>query len=256
MTRLGLRPDRADVILPAATVLQKVMEVGKMSRIYIPNVGVKEGLLIEMVTELLTGKRPLHRQEVVGALKQVGLKYAYDEAHAIAVTKLALELFEETKPLHRLGDDQRLLLEVAAQLHDIGQFVNYGSHHKHSYYLIKATQLVGLHNDQVEIIANVARYHRKACPKMDHENFRALTPAQRQVVSKLAALLRLADAMDHEHSSKVSGFTLVRKGKTFLLKLKGQGDLLLERWALLRKRDLFEKVFRTRLIVGSKESRA
>jgi len=251
VTRLGLRPDRADVILPAATVLQKVMEVGKISRIYIPNVGVKEGLLIEMVTELLTGKRPLHRQEVVGALKQVGLKYAYDEAHAATVTRLALDLFDETSDLHKLGDDQRLLLEVAAQLHDIGQFVNYGSHHKHSYYLIKATQLVGLHRDQVEVIANVARYHRKACPKMEHENYRALSPAQRQLVAKLAAILRLADAMDHEHSSKVTGFALGKKGRNFTMKLKGQGDLLLERWALLRKCDLFEKVFKVRFVMGA-----
>jgi exopolyphosphatase/guanosine-5'-triphosphate,3'-diphosphate pyrophosphatase len=250
--RLGLRPDRADVILPAATVLLKVLEVAKMGRIYIPNVGVKEGLLIEMVTELLTGKRPLHRQEVVGALRQVGLKYAYDEAHAAAVTKLALELFDATHGLHGLGDDERLILEVAAQLHDIGQFINYGSHHKHSYYLIKATQLVGLHSDQVEVIANVARYHRKACPKIEHENYRALTSAQRQVVNKLAAILRLADAMDHEHSSKVTGFTLDKKGKRFTLRLKGKGDLLLERWALLRKRDLFEKVFRGHLTVQGK----
>jgi exopolyphosphatase/guanosine-5'-triphosphate,3'-diphosphate pyrophosphatase len=154
-----------------------------------------------------------------------------------------------------LGDDERLILEVAAQLHDIGQFINYGSHHKHSYYLIKATQLVGLHSDQVEVIANVARYHRKACPKMEHENYRALGPAQRQVVNKLAAILRLADAMDHEHSSKVTGFTLDKKGKHFTLRLKGQGDLLLERWALLRKRDLFEKVFRGRLTVSGKGSR-
>ncbi len=252
VARLGLRPDRADVILPAATVLLKVMEVAKMGRIFIPNVGVKEGLLIEMVTELLTGKRPLHRQEVVGALRQVGLKYTYDEAHAAAVTKLALELFDDTQSMHGLGDDERLILEVAAQLHDIGQFINYGSHHKHSYYLLKATQLVGLHSDQVEVIANVARYHRKACPKMEHENYRALTPVQRLVVNKLAAILRLADAMDHEHSSKVSGFTLEKKGKHFNLRLKGQGDLLLERWALLRKRDLFEKVFRGRLTVSGK----
>jgi exopolyphosphatase/guanosine-5'-triphosphate,3'-diphosphate pyrophosphatase len=238
------------VILPAATVLQKVMEVGKISRVYIPNVGVKEGLLIEMVTEFLTGKRPLHRQEVVGALKQVGLKYAFDEAHAATVTHLALTLFDNTRALHKLDDDQRLLLEVASQLHDIGQFINYGSHHKHSYYLLKATQLVGLHRDQLEIIANVARYHRKACPKMEHENYRALSPTQRQIVSKLAAILRLADAMDHEHSSKVTGFIMLKKANNFSLKLKGQGDLLLERWALLRKCDLFEKVFKVRFSVS------
>ncbi|HEY5037536.1 MAG TPA: Ppx/GppA family phosphatase, partial [bacterium] len=97
--KLGLRPDRADVILPAALVLQRILEVSKVNRVYIPHVGVKEGLLIDMVSELLTGKPPIHRDEVLSSARRVGAKYAYDGPHAETVSRLAVDLFEKTKKL-------------------------------------------------------------------------------------------------------------------------------------------------------------
>jgi len=251
VTRLGLRPDRADVIIPAITVLQKLIAIGKVSRIYVPNVGVKEGLLIDMVPEFLTGKPALHRDEVLASIRQTGLKYKYDEAHAETVAKLSLELFDKTKKLHRLGDENKLLLEAAAHLHDIGQFISYASHHKHSYYLIRASQHIGLNAFQVNLIANIARYHRKAIPKATHDGYRLLLPRERLIVSKLASLLRLADAMDRDHSSKVKTFRVEFKRPNFAVKLIGQGDMLLERWALLKKCDLFEKTFKIKFSVRS-----
>ncbi len=249
ITRLGLRPDRADVILPAAIVLQKIMEVGRISRVYIPNVGVKEGLLIDMVSELLTGKPALHRDDVMGSLLQTGLKYSYDGQHAHTVTRLALDLFRKTRTFHRLGDEHILLLESAALLHDIGQFVSYAAHHKHSYYLIKAAPLIGLNQNQIEMIANIARYHRKAIPRTVHENYRVLGPKEKIIVSKLAAILRIADAMDHDHSSNVQGFNIQYKRPQFSIKLIGRGDMLLEKWALMKKCDLFEKTFKVKFSV-------
>ena len=251
IVRLGLRPDRADVILPASLVLQKIMQTAKVSRVYVPHVGVKEGLLIDMVSELLTGKRPIHRDEVMGSVRQTGLKYSYDEAHANTVTRLSLDLFDKTRKLHRLGDENKLILEAAAQLHDIGQFVNYAGHHKHSYYLIKSSPIIGLKAEQVELIANISRYHRKAMPKLTHENYRPLLPRDRILVMKLAALLRVADAMDHDHSSKVQSFKIQFKRPNFSIHLVGQGNMLLEKWSLLKKCDLFEKVFKVKFSVRS-----
>ncbi len=251
VTKLGLRPDRADVIIPAATALLQILEVSHSNRVYIPNVGVKEGLLIDMVSELLTGAPPLHHDEVMTSVRRTGEKYSYDEAHAETVSRLSLELFDMTRKLHRLDDGNKLLLEAAARLHDIGQFVNYAAHHKHSYYLIKASSLIGLQPGQVELIANIARYHRKAMPKATHENYRILQPREKVLVSKLSALLRVADAMDHDHSGKVQGMRVEYKRPHFLVKMVGQGDLLLERWALLKKCDLFEKVFKVKFGVKS-----
>lgn len=251
ITKLGLRPDRADVIIPAATALLQILEVSHSNRVYIPNVGVKEGLLIDMVSEFLTGKPPLHRDEVMTSVRRTGEKYSYDEEHSETVSRLALDLFDKTRNLHRLGDDNKLLLETAARLHDIGQFVSYAAHHKHSYYLIKASQLIGLNPEQVEVVANIARYHRKAMPKATHENYRLLNPKEKVTVCKLAALLRVADAMDHDHSGRVQGINVQFKKPHFSLRMLGQGDLLLERWALLKKCDLFEKVFKLKFSVKS-----
>ena len=249
--KLGLRPDRADVILPAALVLQKILEVSKVNRVFVPHVGVKEGLLIDMVSELLTGAPPVHRDEVISAARRIGTKYSYDSKHAETVTRLAVDLFEKTKKLHRLSDDHRLLLEAAAHLHDIGQFVSYASHHKHSYYLIKSAQIMGLKPNQLELVANISRYHRKSVPRIKHESYRALPPRERLLVSKLAAILRVADAMDHDHSSRVNSFLSTYKRPHFSVKLKGQGNMLLEKWSLLKKCDLFEKVFKVKFSIRS-----
>jgi exopolyphosphatase/guanosine-5'-triphosphate,3'-diphosphate pyrophosphatase len=249
--KLRLRPDRADVILPAAIVLREIMKVGKATRVYIPHVGLKEGILIDMVSELLSGKPPLHRDEVLAAAKLLGQKYQYDESHALQVAKLSVELFDKTKKLHRLGDDNRLLLEASAYVHDIGQFVNYAAHHKHSYYLIRSSQIMGLNDHQLELVANIARYHRKATPLLKHDSYRALAPKDRILVSKLASLLRVADAMDHEHASKVQGFKVQYKRPHFSVTLRGHDDLLLEKWSLLKKSDLFQKTFKLKFSVRS-----
>ncbi|HET9870754.1 MAG TPA: Ppx/GppA phosphatase family protein, partial [bacterium] len=249
--KLRLRPDRADVILPAAIVLREIMKVGRASRVYVPHVGVKEGILIDMVSELLSGKPPLHRDEVMAAARQLGKKYDYDEPHAQQVARLSLDLFEKTKKLHRLGDDNRLLLEAAATVHDIGQFVNYAAHHKHSYYLITSSQIMGLSAHQVELVANIARYHRKAVPLLKHDSYRALDPKDRLLVCKLAAILRIADAMDHEHACKVKDFGAQYKRPHFSVTLRGHDDLLLEKWSLLKKCDLFEKTFKVKFSVRS-----
>lgn len=251
VTRLGLRPDRADVIVPAATALRQIMDVSHSPRVYIPNVGVKEGLLIDMVSELLTGKPPLHRDEVMESIQRTGTRYNFDQKHAETVSKLALELFDKTRKLHRLSDEFKLILEAAARLHDIGQFVNYAAHHKHSYYLIKATPLIGLKPDQVDLIANISRYHRKALPKATHDNFRILDLRQKALVWKLASILRVADAMDHDHSGRVQGFRILSTRPQFAIKMIGKGDLLLERWALMKKCDMFEKTFKVKFQVRS-----
>jgi exopolyphosphatase/guanosine-5'-triphosphate,3'-diphosphate pyrophosphatase len=106
-----------------------------------------------------------------------------------------------------------------------------------------ATPVIGLTQSQMAIVANVARYHRKSFPKPQHDAYRVLSPKDRVIVSKLAALIRLADALDNEHASKVTDFTVEYRKPKFVMKLKGEGDLLLERWALVKKSPLFEEVF-------------
>ena len=240
---LRLRPDRADVIVPASIVLQKISRQAGVDEVLVPNVGLKDGLLIDMVQELYGEKKHLHREQVMTSAMQLGRKYLFDEQHGTETARFAIRLFDETKSLHNLNLEYRLLLEVAALLHDIGTFVNVTDHHKHTQYLLMATPVIGLTESQMAIVANVARYHRKSMPKPQHEAYVLLSSKERVVVTKLAALLRLADAMDNEHASKVEDFEVEYKKPKFIMRLKGEGDLLLERWALMKKSAMFEEVF-------------
>jgi exopolyphosphatase / guanosine-5'-triphosphate,3'-diphosphate pyrophosphatase len=249
ISELHLRPDRADVIFPAAIILQKVVRIAGVDELEIPGVGLKDGLLADMIDELYGEGKQIHRTQVIASALQLGRKYGFDEQHALTTARFAVKLFDETRQIHNLTPDHRPLLELAALLHDIGQFVNVSDHHKHTLYLLLATPLVGLNRDRMAIVANVARYHRKSFPKPQHEQYAALPARDRVVVSKLAALLRLADAMDNEHATKVTDFTLEWKKPKVTLRLTGSDDMLLEKWALAKKAAMFEEVFSVRLAI-------
>lgn len=244
-----LRPDRADVIVPAAIVLQKIVQQAGVDEVVIPGIGLKDGVLLELIAELRDQEKHLYREQVIESARRLGKKYAFDEKHASTVAKLALQIFDQTKAFHELDAEARLILEVAAVLHDLGHYVNVSNHHKHTFYLIQASPLIGLTQLQMDIVANVARYHRKSAPKMQHKPYEELAPKHRLTISKLAAILRLADALDHEHASTVESVEVEYKRPRFMFRLKGKGDLLLEKWALVNKRDLFESVFDANVIV-------
>src|SRR5215467_7515913 len=246
---LRLRPDRADVIVPAAIVLLKIVQQAGVDEVIIPGIGLKDGVLLELLSQLHRHDEHLHRDQVVESARRLGKKYFFDEKHANTVAKLAIQIFDQTKEFHELDDEARLILEIAAVLHDIGHYVNVYNHHKHTFYLIQSHPLVGLTPQQMNLVANVARYHRKSAPKMQHQPYEELSPKQRLTVSKLAAILRLADALDHEHASTVDSVLVDYKRPRFIFRLKGKGDMLLEKWALLNKRDMFESVFDGNVVV-------
>ncbi len=175
----------------------------------------------------------------------------FDEGHATHVADLAVSLFEQLSGLHGLEDDDRRTLMAAAILHDIGAFVSYKRHHKHSLYLISQSELPGFSEREMLAVANVARYHRKGEPDPTHEGYAALDGDEQVRVRKLAAILRLADALDREHAHRVRRLRAESDGDEVELHLEGEGDLLLERWALERKSEFFRHEFDVKLKVTS-----
>jgi exopolyphosphatase/guanosine-5'-triphosphate,3'-diphosphate pyrophosphatase len=248
--QLRLRPDRADVIVPASIILQHIVKVAGVDEVLIPKVGLKDGIVIDMMLELYGEKKHAYREQVLASALQIGRKYFFDEQHGTSVSRYAVQLFDQTRTLHNLTLEHRLLLEVAALLHDVGNFVNMTDHHKHSQYLLSATPVIGLSQSQMAVVSNVARYHRKSFPKPQHDAYRVLSAKERVLVSKLAAILRLADAMDNEHAAKVKSFEVEYKKPKFTISLKGEGDLLLEKWALMKKAEMFEEVFSVKVSVA------
>lgn len=252
--QLHLRPDRADVIVPAAIVLQKIVQQAGVDEVLIPGVSLKDGLILEMVSEQFYHEKHLDYDQIITSAMQLGRKYSFDEAHGVAVSCLAVQIFDQTKSLHELDTESRALLEVAALLHDIGLFINASDHHKHTFYILQASSVIGLTPVQMEIVANVARYHRKSEPKLQHKNYEHLSPKHRSTVSTLAGILRVANALDREHTGNVRALDVTFKKPKFLMRLKGEGDMMLAKWALAKRCDLFEEVFGGRLSVEGVEN--
>ena len=184
----------------------------------------------------------------------LGRRCRYPEAHSQHVANLALRLFDQTKTLHGLDDQAREWLEYAALLHDIGYVINPRQHHKHAYYLITHSDLPGLTSTEAEIIAQVARYHRKALPDLKHHSLTALPVRLRKTVMRLGALLRIADGLDRSHFSVVQDVD-VSLGQPVVMTLTTKSEPALEIWTAQSRADLFEKVFRRPIVFKTKPTR-
>ena len=156
--------------------------------------------------------------------------------------------------MHELDSESRTLLEVAAILHDIGQLIGVSNHHKHTLYILETNPVIGLTASQMTIVANVARYHRKSIPKAQHRNFEELSQKYKNIVMTLSAMLRLANALDRDRSGSVKGLDLTFKKPKFVMRLKGEGDMLLAKWALTTRSDMFEQVFGGKVTVEGAEN--
>jgi exopolyphosphatase/guanosine-5'-triphosphate,3'-diphosphate pyrophosphatase len=250
MRKFKLKPDRADVILPASIVLQMIAHEAKIKEVTIPNVGLKDGVLWDMAYSLQENTRISPREQVWTSALRLGEKYHFDAEHAQVVAQHAASLFDQSHDLHNLNEESKLLLEVAALLHDVGHFINTVNHNEHGYYILKASPLVGLSEAQQNIVANIIQYHSKSTPSFQDDGFRNLPPKDRIVVTELSALMRLADGLDVSHTGRVRAIKLEQQKNTWKLKLQGNGDLMLERWALEKRQRLFQDVFGVKFIIA------
>jgi len=246
---LGLREDRADVILPAATVYEQLCTQAGFDLIHVPNVGLKDGIVIDLVDDYARHEPHVERQEqiVLNGAVSLGRRFRFDAAHGRHVARLALSIFDQLEELHKLPRGDRRILIAGAVLHDVGLFINYRRHHKHSLYIISQSELPGLTPKEILMAANVARYHRKGEPSPSHEAFMALSDKDRARVTRLAAIVRIADGLDREHRQSVHDVRARLNDGTLTLELQGTGDMLLEGWAVQRKAALFEKQFGVKL---------
>ena len=173
----------------------------------------------------------------------------YDEDHARHTADLALQLFDATKARHALPDEARALLEYAALLHDIGHHISYPGHHKHTYYLIKNGDLRGFDPAEIEVLANVARYHRRGHPRKKHPGFGGLPREARRTVQMLAGLLRVADALDRSHKQTVRRVLVSERADVLRIQAEARGDCELELWGVGGRTALLEEMLGRRIRV-------
>jgi exopolyphosphatase/guanosine-5'-triphosphate,3'-diphosphate pyrophosphatase len=248
---LNLKEDRADVILPAALVYERLCKLVGADEIIVPHAELREGIVLDLVNGIWYHENLWDKQTLEGAVS-LGRKYMFDEAHALQVARLSLLLFDQLKGIHKLGVKDRQILFAAGILHDIGSFISFKKHHKHALYILSQSDLPGFSQREMQMIANTSRYHRKSEPSMQHVAFSCLRPDEQERVSKLSALLRIADAMDREHLQKITDLrTEVDNGK-LTITIKGKSDLLLERWAFQKKSQYFSDLFNLELYLKIK----
>lgn len=248
----GLELRRADLVPAGALLLASAMELFGFDELTVSEWALREGMLLETVRALqpsetapLTGAVDIRRASV----EALGRRCNWDEAHGRHVARLALQLFDGSHRLHGLGLDDRELLEYAALLHDIGEHVSVLAQHKHTSYLIQHGRLRGFDPQDVLALAAVARYGGRGFPKASHEPFGSLSAKRRGRVVKLAAILRLAAALDRGRAQVVDRVGVELSGGRMRLQLTAAGDAEVEQWAASRQAPLVERVFGRRLAV-------
>ncbi|MEI6052960.1 MAG: Ppx/GppA phosphatase family protein [Opitutaceae bacterium] len=246
----GLDPARADIIVAGAVILDEIFDVLDLKSMTISDFALREGIILDTIEKFYRKKKLDHLHDIrYSSVLHIAENFQYEKNHAQQVARLALQIYDQTETLHHLGINERVYLEAAALLHEVGLFISHTQHHRHSYYLIRNAELLGFTENEKEIVANVARYHRKSHPKIKHEGYNKLDAEEQAIVHKLASILRIADGLDRTHSGVIKEVRCRRFKDvlTFtLLKNKLTGDDL-EIWGAERKKELFEETYNTRV---------
>jgi exopolyphosphatase/guanosine-5'-triphosphate,3'-diphosphate pyrophosphatase len=239
----GLPFAEAETLNPALLVYQVLLHRTGVDRMIVSNVSMRDGLLLDLAREATGQEDEAVLAGVIHSATSIAEKFRVDLDHGQTVAELAVRLFDELKAEHGLGARHRLLLRVAGLLHEVGSVVSNRAHHKHSYYLISNSEIFGLSREEIDIVAHVARYHRRSVPKPSHVDYLSLPRRSRAVVNKLAALLRMSDALARGHVHEVPKLKFQRDGDELIVYVPGEADLLLEERAIAAKGDLFEDIY-------------
>jgi exopolyphosphatase / guanosine-5'-triphosphate,3'-diphosphate pyrophosphatase len=249
----GLNPERADIILAGMILTDELMRHSRTNLLKINAQGIREGLILKSLQERGLIDQCQQKRDWRDSISEFARSCRFDEFHSNQVNRLAQSIFTSIASKHNLTERESELLEAAVMLHDIGYFISYDSHHKHSYHLIRHANLFGFTPREREIIANLARYHRKSKPKKNHENFSGLTAEDQRQVRQLGGILRLADGLDRRRNGQVEEINCRINDGIFELTMIGQGDLSVEHYGANSKGDLFESAFGYKLVITRKE---
>jgi exopolyphosphatase/guanosine-5'-triphosphate,3'-diphosphate pyrophosphatase len=247
----GIKPGRGDIILAAAVVLERVVDVCGFTGIEATEAGLREGVFLGRV--LLSSASPLIADVRGSAVRNLAIQYESDLRHVEHVARLSLQMFDSMveSGLFTPRNDERELLWAAAMLHDVGMTISYDDHHKHSRYLIESAELPGFDPRERALIGQITRYHRKGVPKLG-----AIEPLTEvddaELLDRCSVILRLAEHLERGRDQSVSEARLHTNGDGVDLHLEAGGDLTLPRWSVERygDDDAFERVFGRRLLIG------
>jgi exopolyphosphatase/guanosine-5'-triphosphate,3'-diphosphate pyrophosphatase len=240
----GLDPRRADIVVAGVVLLDTILRRLGAEELTLCDLALREGLVLDYIRR---NKRQIAQIDNIPDVRrrstlELAERCNYYAEHAQQVVRLALAIFDQTRAIHGLTDREREWLEYAALMHDIGAHISYSGHHKHSYYLIKNGDLRGFHPDEIEVMALVARYHRRGTPRRSHAQYAQLPATLRRTVRTLASILRVAESLDRSHAQPISSIEVHDRGDDMTLTIHSDGDAELEVWATERHLEPFQEL--------------
>src|SRR5262245_57963689 len=247
--RFRLPGVEAETLVPALLIYRMLLSQTSARKLVVLDASLRTGVLLDLVDPGGASGAADFETQVLASAEALGHKHRFDREHGRHVASLAMQIFDAFKEEHGLGTRERLMLQVAALLHDIGIFISLRAHHKHSQYVLSSSQIFGLSNDETAMVGNIARYHRRAPPQKSHLPYVALDRQDRVVVDKLAAILRVANALDAEHLQKVTTLRVHRRPREGVLEIEGNGDLTMEILAAQARADMFCDTFGQDLVI-------
>ena len=263
--RLGIPFANAESFVPGLLIHQTFMERLAAEELVVPEISVREGFLLSMIRGIDRELLNDFYSQVSASALSLGRKYHFDENHGRHVTHLSLAMFDALIKEHGMGVYERRLLEAAALLHDIGMYIRSSRHQVHSQYIVTNSEIFGLKQEDLDIIGNVIRYHRDEGPSSSHFEYMALQREERIIVLKMAAILRIADALDRGHSQRIKNISIEKREETLVIRSSGivaeqnnssgearidYGDFSLEQIGLKEKADLFQDVFGYKVVLS------
>ncbi|HIK36525.1 MAG: Ppx/GppA family phosphatase [Geminocystis sp.] len=253
---MGMSEKRAEIIIAGAAILVEAMNMLNADSLIVCERALREGLIVDWMLQhgYIEDRLAYQSQVRPRNVYKIAHKYHVDLPHAERIARFALKIFDSLRgKLHYWGELEREYLWSAAILHNCGLYVSHSAHHKHSYYLIRHSELLGFSEMEIELIALIARYHRKSKPKRKHVGYATLSEGHRKVVRQLSAILRLAIALDRRQIGAIRDLECeydpeYRRIHLHLYPQNPQDDCALELWNLDYKKPIFEQEYNVRVI--------
>jgi exopolyphosphatase/guanosine-5'-triphosphate,3'-diphosphate pyrophosphatase len=250
MQKLKISFAEAEGFVSGVLVCKLLLERTSAAQVIVPLIALREGLLIDLTQGIDSHRQEEFFSQIIASAVNLGRKYHFDEPHNRHVADLCMVLFDALSREHGMTRRERMMLEAAALLHDIGMFIRASAHQLHGQYIVANSEIFGLHREEIGVISNVIRYHRGDPPSPADIDYVALEREGRILVLKMASILRVADALDRGHSQRIKTISVERKSETVILHTGDSRDLSLELMGLEEKAGLFQDVFGYKVILS------
>lgn len=247
--------DKAEVLLPSMAIYNEFLKLTNAEIIAAPALFLADALLYQVLCSKQSTKwDDMFEKSTVLSVQNLAKRYHSFGKHEINVCKYSLKIFDKIKKIHGLGKRERLYLQIAAILHDIGKFINLKRHYENSYNIVRNSDIFGLTSVETEIVANITRYHSTIVPPMEQHVYADLQPSQIVLIGKLTAILRIADALDRGHEQKFEDIDVTVKNKKLMISFKTYKNTAMEEWSFENKSELFEDVYGMKACINKKKS--